>query len=152
MTNITESKLEQLEVKQSRARLAELAAHMEKVKEQERARIAREIHDDLGGNLTAIKMALATLARRLAPDSAPLPETAGRCRRAGVAELWTIVQDCPFPPVRLVLGYHLSLDGAAGCDHGADQVEVFPEHFLVVDKERTVQLFVRNHRVLEDFG
>ncbi|MCE3262941.1 MAG: sensor histidine kinase [Pseudoduganella sp.] len=67
MSNITDSKQEQLEVRASRARLAELTAHIEKVKEQERERIAREIHDDLGGNLTAIKMALAMLAARL-PD------------------------------------------------------------------------------------
>ena len=65
MTNITESKQEQMEVRQSRARLAELSAHTDRVKEQERARIAREIHDELGGNLTAIKMALAMLAARL---------------------------------------------------------------------------------------
>jgi signal transduction histidine kinase len=65
MTNITESKLEQIEVRQSRARLAELSAHTDRVKEQERTRIAREIHDELGGNLTAIKMALAMLAARL---------------------------------------------------------------------------------------
>lgn len=65
MTNITDSKLEQLEVRHSRARLAELSAHAERVKEQERTRIAREIHDELGGNLTAIKMALAMLAARL---------------------------------------------------------------------------------------
>jgi len=68
MTNITESKIEQLEVLRSRARLAELTEHSEQVKEQERARIAREIHDDLGGNLTAIKMALAMLGARLPPD------------------------------------------------------------------------------------
>ncbi|UGQ45200.1 sensor histidine kinase [Massilia endophytica] len=70
MTNITESKLEQMEVRASRARLAELTAHSEKVKEQERTRIAREIHDDLGGNLTAIKMALAMLAARLPEEPA----------------------------------------------------------------------------------
>jgi signal transduction histidine kinase len=76
MTNITESKLEQLEVRQSRARLAELTAHIENVKEQERTRIAREIHDDLGGNLTAIKMALAMLSRRLPQEDAALQEKA----------------------------------------------------------------------------
>lgn len=68
MTNITQSKLEEEEIKRSRAQLAELSAHVEKVKEQERMRIAREIHDDLGGNLTAIKMALALLARRLTSE------------------------------------------------------------------------------------
>jgi signal transduction histidine kinase len=70
MTNITASKLEQEETRRSRARLAELTEHIEQVKEQERTRIAREIHDDLGGNLTAIKMALAMLAARLPADSA----------------------------------------------------------------------------------
>ncbi|MDB5920364.1 MAG: histidine kinase, partial [Massilia sp.] len=76
MTNITDSKLEQLEVMRSRARLAELTAHIEQVKEQERTRIAREIHDDLGGNLTAIKMALAMLARRLPADQPQLADKA----------------------------------------------------------------------------
>ena len=69
MTNITQTKLEEAEIKQSRAQLAELSAHVETVKEQERTRIAREIHDDLGGNLTAIKMSLAVLARRLPADA-----------------------------------------------------------------------------------
>ncbi len=76
MTNITSSKLEQLEVTRSRARLAELTAHIEQVKEQERTRIAREIHDDLGGNLTAIKMALMMLTQRLPADNPQLIERA----------------------------------------------------------------------------
>lgn len=74
MTNITQSKIEEMEIKRSRARLAELSAHVEQVKEQERTRIAREIHDDLGGNLTAIKMALTILARRLPSDNSDLAE------------------------------------------------------------------------------
>ena len=76
MTNITASKLEQLEVTRSRAHLAELTAHIEQVKEQERTRIAREIHDDLGGNLTAIKMALSMLTERLPADQPQLLERA----------------------------------------------------------------------------
>jgi PAS domain S-box-containing protein len=76
MTNVTDSKLEQLEAMRSRARLAELTAHIEQVKEQERTRIAREIHDDLGGNLTAIKMALAMLAGRLPQDQPQLLDKA----------------------------------------------------------------------------
>lgn len=76
MTNITQSKLEEAEIKRSREQLAELSAHIQTVKEQERARIAREIHDDLGGNLTAIKMALALLTRRLPTDDETLIEKA----------------------------------------------------------------------------
>jgi two-component system sensor histidine kinase UhpB len=76
MTNITDSKIEQQESLRSRARLAELTDHIEQVKEQERARIAREIHDDLGGNLTAIKMALSMLAARLPQEQPFLLEKA----------------------------------------------------------------------------
>ena len=75
MTNITQSKFAQEEIRRSRAELAELSAHVERVKEQERTRIAREIHDDLGGNLTAIKMALARLKCRL-PDEKALTDKA----------------------------------------------------------------------------
>jgi two-component system, NarL family, sensor histidine kinase UhpB len=76
MTNITQSKLEEFEIKHSRARLAELSAHIEHVKELERTNIAREVHDDLGGNLTAIKMALALLTSRLPKGSKELLEKA----------------------------------------------------------------------------
>lgn len=76
MTNITESKLEQAEIRRSREQLAELSAHVEIVKEKERTRIAREIHDDVGGNLTAIKMALSMLTRRLPTGDNALLEKA----------------------------------------------------------------------------
>ena len=76
MTNISASKEEQEASMRSRARLAELTEHIEQGKEQERARIAREIHDDLGGNLTAIKMALAMLSARLPDDQPALLEKA----------------------------------------------------------------------------
>jgi signal transduction histidine kinase len=68
MTNITQSKLEKYEIEQSRQRLAELSAHMTQIKEEERQRIGREIHDDLGGNLTAIKIGLASIIQRIKPD------------------------------------------------------------------------------------
>jgi len=76
MSNISASKQEQRELMRSRARLAELTEHSEQVKEQERTRIAREIHDDLGGNLTAIKMALAMMAARLPADQPALLDKA----------------------------------------------------------------------------
>lgn len=44
------------ERKQAEQRLSELSAHLQNVREEEKARIAREIHDDLGGTLTALKM------------------------------------------------------------------------------------------------
>jgi signal transduction histidine kinase len=47
----------------SRERLAELAQHLQTSIEMERAAIAREIHDDVGGSLTALKFDLAWVGR-----------------------------------------------------------------------------------------
>jgi signal transduction histidine kinase len=47
----------------SKHRLQELAQHLQTSIEQERAAIAREIHDDVGGSLTALKFELAWIAR-----------------------------------------------------------------------------------------
>lgn len=58
MINITRNKLAESEITRSREQLAELSSYLQKVKEHERAYIAREIHDDIGGTLTAIKCEL----------------------------------------------------------------------------------------------
>lgn len=68
MTNITQSKTQEEEIRRSRQQLAELAAHVENVKEQERARIERDLHDDIGGNLSAIKILLSQLCKRMPAD------------------------------------------------------------------------------------
>ena len=55
-----------LELNQSRQQIRELAQHLQTSIEQERAAIAREIHDDVGGALTAVKFDLAWIARHAA--------------------------------------------------------------------------------------
>ncbi|MGC9183853.1 MAG: histidine kinase [Thiomonas sp.] len=52
--------------------LRDMAAHMEHAREQERARLARDMHDELGQLLTALKMDISLLRRRLGPDDAQL--------------------------------------------------------------------------------
>lgn len=51
------------ELLKSKQRLHELAGHLQTSVEMERAAIAREIHDDVGGSLTALKFDLAWIAR-----------------------------------------------------------------------------------------
>lgn len=51
------------EVVAAKQRLHELAQHLQTSVEMERAAIAREIHDDVGGSLTALKFDLAWIAR-----------------------------------------------------------------------------------------
>ncbi len=65
MLNVTHSKLAEAEIRRSRFQLSALAAHVETIKERERLHLAREVHDDLGGNLAAIKIGLSWLKQRL---------------------------------------------------------------------------------------
>ena len=52
----------------SQKRLADLTEHLQSSIEQERAAIAREIHDDIGGALTAIRFDLAWISRHSTQD------------------------------------------------------------------------------------
>ena len=53
------------ELAASKERLSELAQHLQTSIESERTSISREIHDDVGGSLTALKFDLAWVARRV---------------------------------------------------------------------------------------
>lgn len=70
---IAERERAQAELGKSRDQLRELSAHVETIRESERARMAREIHDDLGQTLTSLKIDLDALKRRMttAPESLP---------------------------------------------------------------------------------
>ncbi len=68
MQNISRAKQAEIEIIRSRQRLSELSSHLQKAKEYERIRIAREVHDDIGGNLTAIKIDLLWLLKRAQPE------------------------------------------------------------------------------------
>lgn len=75
----------QEEQRRSREQLRALAAHVESVREQERVRIAREIHDELGQSLTCMGMDLAFLDRQIDPQN--------RDAAARVAALVELVKD-----------------------------------------------------------
>lgn len=51
-----------------------LTARIEKIREEERTAISREIHDELGQQLTALKMDISWLAKKALQDSLPAKE------------------------------------------------------------------------------
>ena len=57
----------------SEARLRELTRHLERVREEERRALAREVHDDIGSTLTALKFELARLAKGMGEAGAAAP-------------------------------------------------------------------------------
>ena len=67
------------ELTRALAELRELSAYLETVREQERTRIAREIHDELGSLLVALKMDVNWLEKRIADR----PALSAKCRGMG---------------------------------------------------------------------
>jgi PAS domain S-box-containing protein len=67
--DITERKRTEEELLASREQLRELSAYLEAIREEERRRIALEIHDELGQLLTALKMDVALLKMRVVADA-----------------------------------------------------------------------------------
>ncbi|MDD5232239.1 MAG: PAS domain S-box protein [Syntrophales bacterium] len=67
LRDVTERRLAREELKKSRERLRALAAGIETVREEERTRIARELHDELGQVLTGLKMDVSWIQKRLSP-------------------------------------------------------------------------------------
>lgn len=55
-------------LERSREQLRDLASYLQDVREQERTRIAREIHDDFGQSLTILKMDLSWLKKHMIQD------------------------------------------------------------------------------------
>jgi signal transduction histidine kinase len=65
-----------IELRVSHEQLRNLAAHLQSAREEERTWIAREIHDELGQTLTALKMDLSVIEKKLATNQGieTLPE------------------------------------------------------------------------------
>ena len=61
-------------LKESQERLRNLAKHLQKIREQERSFLSRELHDELGQALTGMKMDIRWIERRLPEDSALILE------------------------------------------------------------------------------
>ncbi len=72
--DITERKRIETELRHSRERLRSLSARLQQIREEERIRIARELHDELGGFLTVLKLDLSSLGEELAETSPALGE------------------------------------------------------------------------------
>src|SRR5581483_10529320 len=72
--DISDRKRVEEDLKTSRQQLRDLSIHLQTILEKERTRISREIHDELGQQLTILKMELASLGKRLAGKENSLSE------------------------------------------------------------------------------
>jgi signal transduction histidine kinase len=91
-----ERDLLEVQVRERTASLAQLATHLQQVREEERGHLARELHDELGALLTAAKLDVARLKSRL---GAQPPEVGERLQHlteslnSGIALKRRIIED-----------------------------------------------------------
>ncbi|MDP2246387.1 PAS domain S-box protein [Pseudomonas sp.] len=90
--DITENKQVELALGESRARLRELSAHLESVREEEKARIAREVHDELGQVLTVLKLETAMCELVCSGQMPELDKHLQNMKRL-IAQLFQLVRD-----------------------------------------------------------
>lgn len=138
--DITESKRNEENLQRTLAQLRELSDHQQTIKEQERRRIALDIHDDLGQNLMVLRIDVSLLHARTASTHPHLHRHAQRVLDtidATIRSVRTIINDLHPSTLELGLGpaaewlirqmesrgairYRLTLDSEAP-DLGLDQ-------------------------------
>ena len=72
LTDLTAQKESERKLEDSRLRLRNLASHLLSAREAERKSVAREIHDGLGQYLTALKMDLRWIEKRILSSDLPI--------------------------------------------------------------------------------
>jgi signal transduction histidine kinase len=86
----------EVEVRARTTELTELARHLETTREDERARLARDLHDELGALLTAAKLDVARIRPKLqqiAPDLLPRVTHLIETLNSGIALKRRIIED-----------------------------------------------------------
>ena len=72
--NVTEKYIAEEKLKESYQSIRILTDHLQKIREEERTHIAREIHDELGQQLTVLKMDIAWLNKKIDPQHHKMKE------------------------------------------------------------------------------
>jgi len=72
--DVTEKYIADEKLKESFAAIRELTEHLQNIREQERAHMAREIHDELGQLLTVLKMDVSWLNKRVVTTEPAIKE------------------------------------------------------------------------------
>jgi signal transduction histidine kinase len=148
--DITESKRIELELASSREQLRELSAHLESVREEEKARIAREVHDELGQMLTVLKLETSMCELAYAQLDPGLHERLNSMKRL-IAQLFQLVRDVATalrPPI-LDAGIASAIEWQARRFEARTQIPCLvqvPDNLPVLSDAKAIGLF----RILQE--
>ncbi len=142
------------EVRERTASLAELATHLQDVRETERGYLARELHDELGSLLTAAKLDVARLKSRLAdaPDAIQRLQHLTELLNSGIALKRRIIEDLrPSSLSNLGLVASLEILGREFAERSGLQIEMALEP-VVMDESRQLTIYRMVQESLTNIG
>ena len=145
MMDITDRKQTEQRLRDSREQARALTGHLERIREEERTRIAREIHDELGQALTGLKMDLSWFAARL-PNQPALADksaamlklidsTVHAVRRLSTELRPAILDNLGLIPAIEWLAQEFQKRTGVTCEFTSDNED------LTLDEQRTTALF-----------
>jgi len=145
-TEIADRQHAEEELRKSRDQLRALAARLQNVREEERAYIAREIHDELGQACTAIKMDLALIGRKLTKRQTKLQarvESSMQLVDSTIVTLRKIASEMR-PQTLDDLGLSAALEAQAQEFESRTGIQcsvTLPVESLILDKDRSTAIF-----------
>ncbi|RTD94307.1 CHASE3 domain-containing protein [Variovorax atrisoli] len=142
------------EVRERTASLAELATHLQDVRETERGFLARELHDELGSLLTAAKLDVARLKSRLAdaPDAIQRLQHLTELLNSGIALKRRIIEDLrPSSLSNLGLVASLEILGREFGERSGLQVEMVLEP-VTMDESHQLTIYRMVQESLTNIG
>ena len=142
------------EVRERTASLAELATHLQDVRETERGYLARELHDELGSLLTAAKLDVARLKSRLveSPDATTRLQHLTELLNSGIALKRRIIEDLrPSSLSNLGLVASLEILGREFAERSGLQVEMALEP-VTLDESRQLTIYRMVQESLTNIG
>lgn len=142
------------EVRERTASLAELATHLQDVRETERGYLARELHDELGSLLTAAKLDVARLKSRLleAPDATQRLQHLTELLNSGIALKRRIIEDLrPSSLSNLGLVASLEILGREFAERSGIQVQMALES-VTMDESRQLTIYRMVQESLTNIG
>lgn len=151
VVDITEQKLSEMRLAKSYQELRQLSSHQEHLREDEREKIARDLHDEMGSLLVALKMRVAWLTSKLPVGMPLLVEEAGHISALVKDAIHAVHQIVTKMRPNLLEGFGFA---ATVEDYvrkfqqqtGIECILVLPDEELALNAEQSIALF----RILQE--